>query len=93
MDRWVKNVFNENTSYSFKEALVHKICNISSLFPKTYNVVIENNGSNLSIEMEKLHVIFCLLLLQFQKLNILLDKIQLKFIGQIIQNLQLTQFL
>jgi serine/threonine protein kinase len=56
MDRWVKNVLNENTSYSFKEALVHKICNISSLFPQTYNVTIENNGTNISIEMEKLHI-------------------------------------
>lgn len=51
-DTFVKNVFNKNTSYSFKEALVHKLCSISSLFPKTYNV--EINGMNLTIEMEKL---------------------------------------
>lgn len=56
MSIWIKKVLNENTSYSFKEALVHKICNISSLFPKTFNVVIENDGRNLVIEMEKLHV-------------------------------------
>uniref|UniRef100_A0A6C0JVQ1 Protein kinase domain-containing protein n=1 Tax=viral metagenome TaxID=1070528 RepID=A0A6C0JVQ1_9ZZZZ len=45
---------NENISYSYKEALVHKICNLSPFLPKTYNVEIKDEGTQLIIEMEKM---------------------------------------
>lgn len=45
---------NENISYSYKEALVHKICNLSPFLPKTSKVEIKDNGKQIVIEMEKL---------------------------------------
>lgn len=51
---WVKKVENENITYSYKEALVHKLCNLSPFLPKTYDVSIQENGKKLVIKMEKL---------------------------------------
>jgi serine/threonine protein kinase len=50
---WVKRVNNENVSYSYKEALVHKICNLSSFLPETFDVKIEDE--DLTIRMEFLN--------------------------------------
>lgn len=51
--KWTKKVHNENLSYSYKESLVHKLGNLSSLLPTTFDVKID--GENLTIEMEFLH--------------------------------------
>jgi len=47
---YTKIVHNENLSYSYKESLVHKICNLSPFLPKTLDVKIK--GENLTIKME-----------------------------------------
>ena len=49
---WTKHVHNSNISYSYKEMLVHKLCNLSRFLPTTFEMRI--NGENLSITMEKL---------------------------------------
>lgn len=50
---YIKRVHNENLSYSYKEMLVHKICNLSKFLPNTFDVKIQ--GENLTIKMEFLH--------------------------------------
>lgn len=52
-DRCTKTVDNtSNPIYNFREALVHKICQISPFLPKTYSVNIKDD--KLTIEMELL---------------------------------------
>lgn len=47
---YTKKVHNENISYSYKESLVHKICNLSKFLPTTFDAKIEDQ--NLTIKME-----------------------------------------